>query len=133
MVSNGVMVAQQVLVLFVVVRIRLGQRKWERLVPFFCCFCLHHINLRKLSKRPMVAWLVQEPVSEGCAFRASAHPRVPSADTVLRGIVGRGIKTCPCDSTVHLVVVDGLGLIFAVRRERRLVFFHDFVFTINFE
>ena len=28
-VSNGVMVAQQVLVLFVVVRIRLGQRKKE--------------------------------------------------------------------------------------------------------
>ena len=30
----------------------------------------------------------------------------------------------------HLVVVDGLGLILAVRRERRLVFLNDFVFHI---
>ena len=33
--SNGVMVAQQVLVLFVVVRIRLGQQKGTAQGPFF--------------------------------------------------------------------------------------------------
>ena len=87
--------------------------------------CLRGLNSSDHAPVPQAHLVASAQVIVDNGSEAEHH----AGDVTLRGSHALG-NLFDDFIAVHLVVVDGLGLILAVRRERRLVFLNDFVFHI---